>query len=76
MDPKYPVNLNHKTMLRLIERSADIGEGWRQVSDALWDHVTENCHPDLVELDVVSKRVRFTPDGVVLMKYDLCRERI
>lgn len=60
---------NEKIMLKLIERSPDIGGGWRQVSDALWRHVVEQAHPELTELDHETKRVRFTADGEVVMRY-------
>jgi len=60
---------NQKIMLRLIERSSEIEHGWRQVSDPLWKHVVEQAHPELTELDHQNKRVRFTAEGVVVMKY-------
>jgi hypothetical protein len=60
---------NQKIMLRLIERSSNLGEGWRQVSNPLWKHVVEQSHPDLVELDHENKRVRFSPDGLTVMRY-------
>jgi hypothetical protein len=65
------VTENQRIMLRLIERSADIGEGWRQVNDKLWRHVVEQSHPDLTELDHQNKRVRLTPDAITVLKYAL-----
>lgn len=58
-----------KIMLDLIERSPDIGDGWRQVSDALWKHVVAQAHPELTELDPTNKRVRFTAEGETVMRY-------
>jgi hypothetical protein len=63
------VTENQRIMLRLIERSAGIDEGWRQVSDKLWRHVLDQSHPDLTELDHENKRVRLTPEGITVMKY-------
>ena len=56
-------------LLRLIERSPDAGDGWRHVSDGLWRHVEEQRHKKLTEIDKNLKRIRFTPDGLVVMKY-------
>jgi hypothetical protein len=64
-----PITDNQKTMLRLIERSADTGDGWRLVSNPLWKHVLDQSHPDLTEIDHENKRVRFTPEGITVMKY-------
>lgn len=60
---------NQKIMLDLIQRSPDIGDGWRQVSDGLWKHVVEQAHPDLTEIDATSKRARFTDEGLTVMRY-------
>jgi hypothetical protein len=60
---------NHRIMLLLIERSSDVGDGWRQVSTPLWRHVLEHFHPDLTEIDHENMRVRFTPEGITVMKY-------
>ena len=64
-----PITENQKIMLRLIERSADTGDGWRPVSNPLWRHVLDQAHLDLTELDHKNKRVRLTPEGIILMKY-------
>jgi hypothetical protein len=60
---------NQRIMLQLIQRSPDIGDGWRQVSDALWRHAEDQAHPDLTELDSEKKRVRFTSEGDTIMRY-------
>lgn len=60
---------NQKIMLDLIQRSPDIGDGWRQVSDGLWEHVVKQSHADLTELDATAKRVRFTDEGLTVMRY-------
>jgi hypothetical protein len=66
---KPSITDNQKIMLRLIERSPDIGEGWRQCSTPLWPHVVDQSPPDLVELDHEQKRVRFTPEGIIIMRW-------
>ena len=58
-----------KNMLRLIVRSPDTGNGWRPVSNYLWNLVLEQAHPDLTELDHENKRVRLSPEGITEMKY-------
>ncbi len=60
-----------KDLLRLILRSPDLGEGWRQVSQTLWKSVTHYRHPDLTEIDEEKRRIRLTPDGAVVVKYAL-----
>ncbi len=69
INPKPPITDTQKHMLRLIQRTTDSGEGWRQVSGFLWDLVVEQSHPELTELDQENKRVRFTPEGVTVMRY-------
>ena len=60
---------NQRIMLQLIQRSPDLGDGWRQVSDALWRHVVDQAHPDLTELDEKQRRIRFTPEGITVMRF-------
>ena len=67
--PKAPITEYQKNMLRLIERSADTGDGWRPISNALWNLVLDQAHPDLTELDHENMRVRFTPKGITVMEY-------
>jgi len=62
---------NQISMLRLIHRSPDIGEGWRQVSSVLWPHVLKQRHPDLTEIDEPLLRVRITSEGEAVMRYAL-----
>jgi hypothetical protein len=56
-----------KSLLHLIVRTRDIGDGWRQVSDTLWGVVSANAVPELMELDVELKRVRLSPEGIIVM---------
>jgi hypothetical protein len=55
--------------LKLIMRSPDIGDGWRQVSGILWNLVTTDVPAELVEFDHDNKRVRLNGDGNVLARY-------
>lgn len=56
-------------LMKLIARSADIGEGWRQVPDPIWNAVKHFARSDLMEIDEPSKRIRLTDDGRVVLKY-------
>lgn len=58
-----------KSFFALILRSPDIGDGWRQSSDMLWPHIQKWAHPDLTELDEENKRIRFTPEGLLVLQY-------
>lgn len=60
-----------RDLLRLIQRSPDIGEGWRQVSQLLWPTVSGNCHPHLTELDAENRRIRITAEGETIVRYAL-----
>jgi len=59
------------SVLSLVGRSHDLGDGWRQCSDSVWPWVSKeaSCVPDLLELDTEGRRVRFTPDGVVVHRW-------
>ncbi len=62
------IDLKLKGLLGLIQRSADIGDGWRQVSDVLWPHV-QDAPGELVELDDIQKRIRLTSEGSAVLTY-------
>ena len=55
--------------LKLINRSPSDEHGWRQVSNLLWDFVIEFPKRELIEIDELQKRVRFSPRGKVLVEY-------
>lgn len=50
-----------KSFIGLLKRSKNIGDGWRQVSDALWEFVKAQAakQPSVFELDHSNKRIRF-----------------
>jgi len=58
---------------RLIQRSADLGDGWRNVSNTLRKLVTakSSLAPDLFELREVETglQVRLSSDGEVVARY-------
>ena len=63
-----------KNFLRLIQRSPDIGEGWRNVSPQLWTLVEERLKtiPALIEAELEPTgggRVRLTEEAQIVMKY-------
>lgn len=60
-----------KSFMRLIQRSPDTGEGWRQVGKMLWPAVIEFHRPELTELDCENRRIRFTAEGITIMRYAL-----
>ena len=65
------LNQADKDLLRLINRSPDMGGGWRQVSKMLWPHITKTAHSDLTELDEANLRIRFTEEGETIVRYAL-----
>lgn len=62
---------NNVIFFRLIQRSKDLGDGWRQVSDVLWRYALEQHHEELTELDHENKRIRFTPEGEIIARFAL-----
>lgn len=64
------VSIQQIGLLKLINRSPDIGDGWRQTSQKLWESlVLKLFHIDLMELDHENTRVRLTSDGNTLLRY-------
>jgi len=57
-----------KSLLALIQRSEDIGDGWRQVSEQLWPHV-QDAPSELVELNHDQKQIRMTSEGSAVLMY-------
>lgn len=56
-------------LIHLVRRSPDIGDGWRQVSPALWVPVLHWAKQAPMDIDHDNKRVRLNSDGNVLVKY-------
>ena len=64
-----PLTDNQRSMLKLIQRSRDTGDGWRDVDGAIWPLVLESLHPELTEIDEELQRVRLTPEGAIVVRY-------
>lgn len=58
-----------KSFIALLQRSPDIGAGWRQVSALVWQLVENFDHPELLEIDPETLRVRLSPRGLVVTAY-------
>ena len=55
--------------MRLILRSKDIGDGWRQVAMRQVYEVMEKLPDELVEKDSANRRVRLTDAGKVVIQW-------
>lgn len=55
--------------LKLIIRSTDRGDGWRQVSTLLWRLVHEFKPKELIEIDYDKLRVRLSERGKIVVEY-------
>lgn len=62
---------DHMELLRLIQRSDDIGEGWRNVPNALWNFIQTQATklPELVELHSTEQKIRLTDEGLIVYKW-------
>lgn len=61
----------HRAFMQLVLRTADGGDGWRNISPALIP-ITESMvreHPELYEFVLEQRRVRLTQRALVLMDY-------
>lgn len=58
-----------KNFIRLILRSPDIGDGWRQVSSAVWPLVTKAENRELLDINEETLRVRLNDEGRVVARY-------
>lgn len=57
--------------LRLVERSQDLGDGWRQCSQPVWDRIVM-LMPDgvleLVDINARDRQVRLTDTGRAVLR--------
>ncbi len=59
-----------KSIISLIMRSRDLGDGWRQCSLILFDAIFKyGVSSELVEVDSDEKRVRLTEEGRIVLKW-------
>ena len=57
-------------LLRLIARSPDAGDGWRQASPAIYTLWLRSFgRPELVELDDENLRIRLSERGSIILEY-------
>lgn len=63
------ITQSQRDLLNLINRSHDIGDGWRQSSDILWPHIKSVLPNELVEIREDEKQLRLTPEGLTVYKY-------
>lgn len=57
------------SFLKLILRSADVGDGWRQCSFHVYPLAETFKHPELLELNEGAKQVRLSARGLVVADY-------
>jgi hypothetical protein len=57
------------SFLALIQRSPDIGGGWRKVSPHLWALIGGFKHAELIEKDEECSRIRLTEAGQLIVRY-------
>lgn len=62
---------NQAIFLKLVLRSPDVGEGWRNVSRAVWKIIEEQAEslPELIEIDKDTFRLRLTKEGQIVVRY-------
>lgn len=66
------MNENLMIILRLIEISSDVDDGWCEVSGGLWDAISTECKewPDLIEIqDGNPCCIRIKDEAKVLLKW-------
>jgi hypothetical protein len=58
-----------KKMIRLLLRSKDNGNGWRNVSNAVWPLIERIKAKELFEIEESEKRIRLSTEGKIVAKY-------
>lgn len=67
--PTASLTEHQRSVLKYICRQPAMRDGWRQMQDTVFEVMLEYLRPDLTELDHVEKRVRLTPDGLIVARY-------
>jgi hypothetical protein len=57
------------SFIRLVLRSDDVGDGWRNVSNILWRLVRDFKPKELIEIDEPNSRVRLSERGQIVAEY-------
>jgi hypothetical protein len=58
-----------KDLLKLIERSPDSGDGWRNCAPKIFEDFIVKMPDELVEKDLEQKRARFTVAGQAVVDW-------
>jgi len=66
---REPLTPKQKSMLALLLRSPDEGDGWRQCSPLVWPLVQSTIPADLIEKDYANLRVRLSEQGVTVARF-------
>jgi hypothetical protein len=65
------ISTKDKSVLQLITRSPDGGDGWRVVSKVCWPLIEQFGEPKLIEIDKQNMRVRLTESGRTVVEFAL-----
>lgn len=59
------------SLIGLIQRSPDVGDGWRQVGPNLWPLVEKTTQDrlDAFKLDGVQRRIKLTDDLITALRF-------
>ena len=65
------LTFDQRSLMKLILRSPDLGDGWRQCSDLLWPHVRRvyDQIPELFEVNDL-QQIRISPEGTIALKWN------
>lgn len=65
------MNISDKgiSFLKLVMRSPDIGDGWRNVSQTLWPLVASFENKELIDIDYEYSRIKLSDRGQVVCDY-------
>ena len=63
------LNTQDRDFLKLLARSPDRGDGWRNVSKLCWQLVEAFGTPELLEIDAENRRVRLTAAGQAVVEF-------
>ena len=72
MSETHTLTFEQTSLMKLIARSADVGDGWRRVSATLWSAVTAAGLPaEIAEIEEEKSggRIRLTDTGRTLLAY-------
>jgi hypothetical protein len=63
------ITTQEKETIRLLMRTEDRGEGWRQCATKIYENLFSVMPDELVEKDAELLRVRLTPAGEAVAKW-------